>query len=211
MSCCLLYSQGPLLPLGALGGAAPLSRERGPRAQGRLGSVRAGFRPGGQPGPGVGLRAPVPEAGPGAGAQVAGGREVCAERGLCTSGRSQTSRDNFGELCWESAQLGCGGHLAPDNAECWVPAAQAGPAGRPSAPWARVPRVPGMCRRRGRAGRAAALRGGVSGAPPSPQGSSAGWGPGSSPGPATAPPPSTPVRAGGVRLAGLRDFLDQRI
>lgn len=61
MSCCLLYSQGLLLPLGALGGAAPLSRERGPRAQGRLGSVRAGFRPGGQPGPGVsGLRSRRP-------------------------------------------------------------------------------------------------------------------------------------------------------
>lgn len=161
MSCCLMYSQGLLLPLGALGGAAPLSRSEGRVPRGRLGSVRAGSRPGGRPGRGVsGLRCrrPVREAGPGAGAQVARGREVCAERGLCTSGRFQTSRGNFGELCWESAPLGCGGHLAPDNSERSVPAAQAGPAGRPSAPWARVPRVPGMCRRRGRAGRAAAER-----------------------------------------------------
>lgn len=81
--------------------------------------------------------------------------------GGCTSGRSQTSRGNFSEV-WESAvppasSLGCGGLLAADNAECSVPAAQAGPARCPSARLGPCPRVPVMCRLRGRAGPAAAL------------------------------------------------------
>lgn len=89
-----------------------------------------------------------------------GRREAWDERatlpGGCTSGRSQTSRGNFEEVSWESAvppasRLGCWG---ADNAESRLP--RRAPPGVPRHPWARVPRVPVMCRRRGRAGRAAA-------------------------------------------------------
>lgn len=158
-------------------------------------------------------------------------RKVWAEGatlpGGCTSGRSQTHRGNSEEVSWESEvppvpRLGFGELLAPDNAECSVPAAQAGPAGSPSTPLGPCPPcacdVPaagqsGERRLRGVSGRsgaaAGALRGAVSGALPSLWGSSAGAG--SSPGPATASPPSTPVRAVGVLLAGLGNFLQPRV
>lgn len=207
--------------------------------RGRLRSVRVGSRPvpGDQPGRGVGLRGPIPEAGTGACGQVAGGR--CGLRGrLCPAAAppggpkllGATSR-RCGSRPYPQRPLWAAGGTSPlttRSARSRLP--RRAPPGVPRHPGPVSPcacDVPAAGQSGASGGSVASpaapapLRG-LSGAErrrrQEPQGSSAGAG--YSPGPATASPPSTPggacqraaCRVGGLpRPEGLSPGLDVRL